>query len=68
MEYTARQKRILSEMKDRDILQDGRDDQARDRTTDAERTKIAYDVLKEVEYDPFEHELELAKYLVEEYE
>ena len=55
-------------MKERDILHDGYDDLARDRTTDAERTKIAYDVLKEVEYDPFEHELQLAKYLVEEYE
>lgn len=68
MEYTARQKRILREMRDRDILHDGYDDLARDRTTDAERTKIPFDVFREVEYDPFEHELQLAKYLVEEYE
>lgn len=50
MELTTRQRRILREMKEREILQDGYDDRGRDRTTDPERLEIAYE-LPEVTYE-----------------
>lgn len=50
MELTFRQKRILREMYDRDILQDGYDDLARDRATDPERLEVAYE-LPELVYE-----------------
>ena len=50
MEYTIRQKRILREMREREILQDGYDDRNRDYWTDAERLERVQELL-EVSYE-----------------
>jgi len=57
MEYTAHQRRILSEMYTRFIIRDERNTQI---STDAERTKQAYELPREALYDQEEAEKEAA--------
>ncbi len=62
MEYNYHQLKIIKQMYERELLQEGYRDRALDTTTDPERTKVAY-ALPKVEYRDLEVEQELVNNL-----